>query len=77
MSRPNVYLYVPRNTNPGYIYFDWDKAIAAMLEDYGYASVEDLIDDHRDEEVYVDYEPEKYLIIDDSGGQIQEIEVKG
>ena len=77
MSRPPVYLYTPRNTSPGYVYFDWDTALKAMLGEYGYDSVEDLIGSLYEDDVYVDFRPGEYLIIDDSGGQIEEVEVRG
>lgn len=69
-----MYLYEPRGYTPGYVYRNFDDALAQLLKDEGYKSLDDLSESLGS--WWHEFRPEDQYIAIDDGAHIGEIEVR-
>lgn len=69
-----VYLYTPRGFSPGYVYADFDEAVARLLRDENMKSVSELILELEEWGVWHDIDVENKVFSIDDGSRIEQIE---
>lgn len=73
-STRTVYLYTPRGYSPGYVYADFDQAVARLLKDENMESVSELILELEEWGVWHDIDPENKQFSIDDGSRIEQID---
>lgn len=73
MSR-TVYLCTPRGYSPGYVYADFDKAVEGLLKDSRFSTVDELIEELEEYNVWHDIDLENQQFSIDDGARIEEID---
>lgn len=71
-----MYLYKPSGYSPGYVYRNFDDALAQFVKDCDEDTIEDVIRECKKWGAYTEYSPENCSVYIDDGGSIERIEVR-